>query len=74
MHHYTKFYGATLQDLVPFTLVTKVCLLLMTSGIKTQKQQLHAHTHARTNTHTQRGTFMKLKTLNMRFDYEINLR
>jgi hypothetical protein len=29
-------------------------------------------THARA--HTQRGTFMKLKTLNMRFDYEINLR
>jgi hypothetical protein len=37
MHHYTKFYGATLQDLVSFILVTKVCLLLMTSDIKTQK-------------------------------------
>jgi hypothetical protein len=45
MHHYTKFYGATLQDLVSFILRYKDLFIIDDFAIKTREQQPHARTH-----------------------------
>ena len=63
-------------SIVHTALVTKVCLLLMTSDIKTRKQQLNTntHKHTRAHAHTQKQRHIQEVKNSQYAFYEINLR